>query len=75
MDFRPVLSSWDGYLYIVNFYGQLSNQYIESLGCNIIVDNAQSYFQEPINGIDTLYTCRKFFGVPDGVYFVHRQSD
>lgn len=66
LDFRPVLSSWDGYLYIVNFYGQLSNQYIESLGCNIIVDNAQSYFQEPINGIDTLYTCRKFFGVPDG---------
>lgn len=66
LDFRPVLSSWDGYLYIVNFYGQLSNQYIESLGCNIIVDNAQSYFQEPIDGIDTIYTCRKFFGVPDG---------
>lgn len=66
LDFRPVLSSWDGYLYIVNFYGQLSNQYIESLGRNIIVDNAQSYFQEPIDGIDTIYTCRKFFGVPDG---------
>ena len=66
LDFRPVLSSWDGYLYIVNFYGQLSNQYIESLGRNIIVDNAQSYFQEPIDGIDTVYTCRKFFGVPDG---------
>lgn len=66
LDFRPVLSSWDGYLYIVNFYGQLSNQYIESLGRNIIVDNAQSYFQEHIDGIDTIYTCRKFFGVPDG---------
>ena len=66
LDFRPVLSSWDGYLYIVNFYGQLSNQYIESLGRNIIVDNAQSYFQEPIDVIDTIYTCRKFFGVPDG---------
>ena len=65
-DFRPVLSSWDGFLYVVNFYGQLSNEYLQSLGSNVIVDNAQAYFQEPIDGFDTLYTCRKFFGVPDG---------
>lgn len=65
-DFRPILSSWDGFLYVVNFYGQLSNEYIKSLGSNIIIDNAQAYFQEPIDGFDTLYTCRKFFGVPDG---------
>lgn len=49
-----------------NFYGQLSNEYILSLGNNVIVDNAQAYFQDPLPGIDTLYTCRKFFGVPDG---------
>lgn len=37
-----------------------------NLGNNVIVDNAQAYFQDPLPGIDTLYTCRKFFGVPDG---------
>lgn len=65
-DFKPKINDYDGWLYVVNFYGQLSNVYIKSLGKNIIVDNAQAYFEEPILGIDTLYTCRKFFGVPDG---------
>ena len=35
---------------------------------NIIVDNAQAFFAEPVPGIDTIYSCRKFFGVPDGGY-------
>lgn len=66
LDFKPVMKEWDGWLYVVNFYGQLSNDYLSSLGQNVIVDNAQAYFQDPILGIDTLYTCRKFFGVADG---------
>lgn len=66
LDFKPAIKNWDGWLYVVNFYGQLSNAYLSSLGANIIVDNAQAYFQEPIKGVDTLYTCRKFFGVADG---------
>ena len=66
LDFKPVIKEWDGWLYVVNFYGQLSNDYLTSLGDRIIVDNAQAYFQEPISGVDTLYTCRKFFGVADG---------
>lgn len=66
IDFKPAIKEWDGWLYVVNFYGQLSNNYLASLGENIIVDNAQAYFQEPIPGVDTLYTCRKFFGVADG---------
>ena len=76
LDFRPLISSWDGFLYVVNFYGQLSNDYIKSLGSNIIVDNAQAYFQEPIDGFETLYTCRKFFGVPDGaVLYTDKQIE
>src|SRR5699024_8657437 len=59
LDFKPVIKEWDGWLYVVNFYGQLSNGYLTSLGDSIIVDNAQAYFQEPIPGVDTLYTCRK----------------
>lgn len=66
IDFKPTIKEWDGWLYVVNFYGQLSNDYLTSLGDRIIVDNAQAYFQEPIPGVDTLYICRKFFGVADG---------
>ena len=67
-DFKPLITDWnkDEYLYVVNYYGQLSNEYLSILGENIIVDNAQAYFEEPLEGIDTIYTCRKFFGVADG---------
>lgn len=61
----------DEYLYIVNFYGQLSNDAISELKQihdRIIVDNAQSYYQMPVENVDTLYTCRKFFGVADGAF-------
>lgn len=68
LDFKPLIHDRrkDEYLYVVNYYGQLSNEYLSTLGENVIVDNAQAYFQNPIDGIDTLYTCRKFFGVADG---------
>ena len=66
LDFKPVIKEWEDWLYVVNFYRQLSNEYLTSLGSRIIVDNAQAYFQEPIPGVDNLYTCRKFFGVADG---------
>ena len=66
LDFKPIIKEWDDWLYVVNFYGQLSNEYLSSMGENVIVDNAQAYFQDPIPGVDTIYTCRKFFGVADG---------
>ena len=59
----------DEWLYVVNYYGQLSDEYILSLKSiykRIILDNSQAYFYRPIPGIDTIYTCRKFFGVTDG---------
>ncbi len=61
----------DEWLYIVNYYGQLDNTYIKKLGDKynrVIVDNAQAYFQMPTSNIDTIYTCRKFFGVADGAF-------
>ena len=33
----------------------------------IILDYSQAYFQRTILGIDTIYSCRKYFGVSDGV--------
>lgn len=59
----------DEYIYIVNYYGQLDEAAILALKMkygNIIIDNTQAYFNAPIEGIDTLYSCRKYFGVPDG---------
>lgn len=35
---------------------------------NLIIDNSQAFFEKPIAGIDTFYSPRKFFGVPDGAY-------
>ena len=35
---------------------------------NIIFDNIHAFFQKPVEGVDTIYSCRKFFGVPDGGY-------
>ena len=68
LDFKPLIHdrNKDEYLYVVNYYGQLSNEYLATLGDKVIVDNAQAYFQNPIEGTDTIYTCRKFFGVADG---------
>lgn len=58
-------------LLYTNYYG-LKQQYIEVLaeqyGQQLIVDNTQAFYAKPIAGIDTFYTCRKFFGVPDGAY-------
>ena len=58
-------------LLYTNYYG-LKQRYVELLaekyGHCLIVDNTQAFYAKPIIGIDTFYTCRKFFGVPDGAY-------
>lgn len=58
-------------LYIVNFYGKISNDMVRQMQSkwgSIIFDNVQAFFQKPVSGVDTVYSCRKFFGVPDGGY-------
>ena len=58
-------------LLYTNYFG-LKQRYVEQLaekvGTRLIVDNTQAFFAKPILGIDTFYTCRKFFGVADGAY-------
>ena len=61
----------DGWLYLVNYYGQMQNNTIKEFARryqDLIVDNVQAYFKMPVEGIDTIYTCRKFFGVADGAF-------
>lgn len=66
----PDLKRNERILYI-NYFGFkssyikfLHNQYSEYL----IIDNTQSFFEKPIQGVDTIYSPRKFFGVSDGGY-------
>ena len=64
------LKAGEALLY-TNYFG-LKQRYVERLashyGKQLIVDNTQAFYDKPVSGIDTFYTCRKFFGVPDGAY-------
>lgn len=68
----PALQAEEGeWLYVVNHYGRLSARELEELAAavpRLIVDHAQAYFAPPVPGTDTIYTCRKFLGVPDGAF-------
>lgn len=71
IDFTPILAPTDDWVYLVNYYGQVNNDRIrdhKKQYSNLIVDNVQAYFQPPVEGIDTIYTCRKYFGVSDGAF-------
>ena len=73
-DFMPLLDVQckdDEYVYIVNYYGLLDDKQIIDLNNrygNIIIDNVHAFFKKPVADICTIYSCRKFFGVPDGAY-------
>lgn len=67
---RFTLKEGEALLY-TNYFG-LKQRYVEQLaekvGNRLVVDNTQAFYAKPLAGIDTFYTCRKFFGVPDGAY-------
>ncbi|MDI9596914.1 MAG: hypothetical protein QM220_05235 [Atribacterota bacterium] len=73
-DFLPIFDknlAKDEYIFIVNYFGQITDEKILLLRDRferLVLDNAQSFFQRPLNGVDTIYSCRKFFGVPEGAY-------
>lgn len=64
------LKEGEAFLY-TNYFG-LKQDCVERLanvyGSRLIVDNAQAFYAPHIEGIDTFYSPRKFFGVPDGGY-------
>ena len=59
----------DEYILVTNYFG-IKDSYIKNLsviyGDRLIVDNAQAFFAEPKEGIKTVYSPRKFVGIPDG---------
>ena len=64
------LEDGEAFLY-TNYFG-IKQDCVEKLakvyGSRLIVDNAQAFYAPRIDGIDTFYSPRKFFGVPDGGY-------
>ena len=62
----------DGEALIYTNYWGLQDNYCKVLatkyGKQLILDYTQAFYSKPIAGIDTAYSCRKFFGVPDGGY-------
>lgn len=67
---QPVLKGDEAFLY-TNYFG-LKQGCVKRLaqvyGNQLMVDNAQAFYAEPQQGIDTFYSVRKFFGVSDGAY-------
>ena len=66
-----IMLSKDEALLYTNYWG-LQSDYCLKLKTiyknQLILDYTQAFFAKPISGIDTFYSCRKFFGVPDGGY-------
>ena len=58
----------DEAIIFVNYFGLMNGniQYLQHKYKNIIVDNAQAFYAKPIKDIPTIYSPRKFFGLPDG---------
>ncbi len=59
------------YVYIVNYFGIISDSDLLRLTKKfkyIIFDFTHCFFKKAFLGIDTIYNCRKYFGVPDGAY-------
>ena len=57
----------------VNYYGIMSYErmkYLSSFYHNVIIDNSQAFFCEPIKNAYNVYSARKFVGVADGSYVV-----
>lgn len=65
---KPLAS--DQVLVYTNYFG-VKDQAVERLASrikNIVVDNSQAFFSKPVPRVDTIYSARKFFGLPDGAY-------
>lgn len=70
---HPVINetnfSDEDFVYIVNYYGLLSNDVLHQLKgkyANVIIDNTHDFFDKTNVGTDTIYNYRKNFGVPEG---------
>jgi len=63
-------------LLYINYFGVKGNVVTElsERFSSLIIDNSQAFFESPMEGIDTFYSCRKFFGVSDGSYLSSKKT-
>ncbi len=78
-DFNPKIDKIpeDAAIVIVNYFGIMSRQRMMNLAKNfknVVIDNSQAFFCEPIENCMNVYSTRKFFGVPDGAYVVGKDA-
>lgn len=58
---------------IVNYFGILSHTKMKGVAGkfhNVIVDNSAAFYASPLKDCYSIYSPRKFFGVPDGCYII-----
>lgn len=71
----PILDDLDdgSWVYIVDYFGVMDERvdnYMNSHSTyNFILDNCHSFFHNPNQSV-CIYSCKKFFGVPDGAYLI-----
>lgn len=74
-NFNPldIEAAADDAVLLTNYYGIMSNERMTKLAMpykHAIIDCAQAFFCKPVDGALTVYSCRKFVGVPDGSYVI-----
>lgn len=74
MPIEPATGFDDSALFVyTNYFGIMTRQMQQDVlkaHAHVLFDNTQGFFTEPVHGAYNAYSCRKFFGVPDGAYLV-----
>lgn len=67
-------------IYLVNYFGIMDkavhNYVVNNPETTFLIDNAHSFYNKPIlrKNVFNLYSCKKFFGVPDGGYLISERK-
>jgi dTDP-4-amino-4,6-dideoxygalactose transaminase len=67
-------------VYLVDYFGIMDKAVQKYVAANpetiFLIDNAHSFYNKPImrNNVYNLYSCKKFFGVPDGGYLISERK-
>ena len=67
-------------IYLVDYFGIMDKAITDYVNNNpetsFLVDNAHSFYNKPVmrENVFNLYSCKKFFGVPDGGYLISERK-
>lgn len=78
--FTPLIESIEdeACIVLVNYFGIMSTNRMKQLVAKfnkVIVDNSQAFFAEPLDDAYSVYSARKFAGVPDGAYVIGQGAE